>query len=339
MAGLVPVIHAFAAVCGLRRYLVDARIKSGHDGSSLFARRARRWQEVDFVGDEQCIGAGPGFGAGGIAGRARVEHKEPDFGFGGAMAGAAQPLLLDRVVAVAQAGGVGEDHRVAGEIDRDLDDVARRPGDRRGDRRLTAGDAVQQARFAGIGRADDCDRDAVAQPLAAMTIGEMTGDFAGKLANIVGDRLFERRRQFLVGKIDHRFEMGENTGQMPRPIAIKPAQFATELAQGLAALRLGFGGGEIGDRLGLGQVELAVLKGAAGEFPGFGKPEPETAQRIGDRGEHRAAAVQMQFGDILAGKARGGGKPQHQRIVERFAAIRVNEAAMPRGSRRREGTG
>ena len=63
-----------------------------------------------------------------------------------------------------------------------------------------------------------------------MAIGEMTGDFAGKLANIVGDRFFERRRQFLVGKIDHRLKMGEDTGQMPRPIAIKPAQFATELA-------------------------------------------------------------------------------------------------------------
>ena len=100
---------------------------------------------------------------------------------------AAQPFLLDRVVAVAQAGGVGEHDRIAGEVDRDLDDVARRAGDRRGDRRLAPRDPVQQARFAGVGRADDRDRDAVAQPLAAMSVGEMALDLAGERRGLVGD--------------------------------------------------------------------------------------------------------------------------------------------------------
>ena len=71
-----------------------------------------------------------------------VEDEEPDLGLLGAAPGAAQPFLLDRVVAVAQPRGVGEDHRVAGKVDRDLDDVARRAGDRRGDRRLAPRDPV-----------------------------------------------------------------------------------------------------------------------------------------------------------------------------------------------------
>jgi len=49
---------------------------------------------------------------------------------------------------------------------------------------------------------------------------------------------------------------------------------AVELAQGLAALSLGLGGGEVGDRLGLGQVELAVEEGAAGELAGLGETQP-----------------------------------------------------------------
>ena len=93
------------------------------------------------------------------------------------------------------------------------------------------------------------------------------------------DAILDFGRQVLVGKIDRRFEMGEDAGQPLRPAAIEVAQLAIELAQGLAALRLGLGRGEIGDRLGLGQVELAVQKGAAGEFAGLGEAQPEPGQR------------------------------------------------------------
>ena len=58
--------------------------------------------------------------------------------------------------------------------------------------------------------------------------------------------------------------MRESAGQALRPTAIKPAQFAIELAQCLAALRFGFGRGEIGDRLGLGEIELAVVETRGG---------------------------------------------------------------------------
>ncbi len=333
-------IHVFAAVRGACRRLVDARIKSGHDGFSWSIPVAARGDEVDFVGEEERVGAGPGRCTGGISGVARVEDEEADFGVRSAAAGAAQPFLLDRIGGLAQTGGVGEDHRVAGEVDRDLDDVAGRAGVGRGDRRLAPRDAVQEARLAGIGRADDRHRDAVAQALAAPAVGEVPADVAGECCDVDEDAVLDRRRQVLVGEVDRGFEMGEDAGQALRPIAIEAAELAVELAQGLTALRFGLGRRKVGDPLGLGEVELAVLKRAAGEFAGFGEPQPEAAERTDDRGKHGAAAVQVEFGDVLAGKARRCGKPQDESVVERVAGRRGRRAGGGAPSaRRREAAG
>ena len=111
-----------------------------------------------------------------------------------------------------------------------------------------------------------------------MAVGEMAGDFSGELAGLGEDAIFDFRRQILVGEIDRGFEMGEDTGQAMRPVAIKAAERAVELAQCLAALRLGLGRSEIGDRLGLSKVELAVQKRAAGKLPGLSEAQPEPAQ-------------------------------------------------------------
>ncbi len=206
----------------------------------------------------------------------------------------------------------------------------------RGDRRLAPRDPVQEARFAGVGRPDDRDADAVAQPLPAVAVGEMALDLGGELAGFGEDAVFDFRRQIFVGKIDRGFEMGESMGQPARPIAIEIAEFAVELAQCLTALRIGLGHREVGDRLGLGEVELAVQKGAAGELAGLGEPQPEPAQRPHYRGEHGAAAVQMELGDILAGGARRGREPQDESVVERLPGRRVDDPASSGGSRRRQ---
>ena len=73
--------------------------------------------------------------------------------------------------------------------------------------------------------------------------------------------------------------MRQQAQQPLAPAAIKRAEIAVELVQCLAALRLGLGGDEIGHCLGLGQVELAVEKGAAGEFAGVGQAQPLAAAR------------------------------------------------------------
>ena len=130
--------------------------------------------------------------------------------------------------------------------------------------------------------------------------------------------------------------MGEDAGQSIAPATINIAQFAAELAQGLAALRLGLGRGEIGNRLGLQQVELAVEKGAAGEFAGLGEPRPEPGECLHDRSEHSSAAVQMELHDILAGRAPRPRKPQDQPLIEHLSALRIDEAPPLRDARRRQ---
>ena len=105
---------------------------------------------------------------------------------------------------------------------------------------------------------------------------------------------------------------------------------AVELAQRLAPLCLGLGGGEIGHRLGLQEVELVVEKGSPGEFAGLGEAQPPAAERRHDRSNDGAAAVQVQFGDILAGDAGGARKPQRQAVVELLAAVGIAQPDMAR---------
>src|SRR5439155_379653 len=68
------------------------------------------------------------------------------------------------------------------------------------------------------------------------------------------------------------------------------------------------------------------------DFPALGGPTIATAipERRHHRGNDGAAAVQMQFGDILAGDAGGARKPQHQAVVELLAAGGIAQPDMAR---------
>ena len=97
------------------------------------------------------------------------------------------------------------------------------------------------------------------------------------------------------------------------------AEQALQLAQRLAALPLGVGVDQIVETFDLGEIELAVLERAAGEFAGLRRPHIlECRERGEQRGQHRAAAVDLQFGDVLAGRAGRPRKPEHHRLVDRL---------------------
>ena len=105
--------------------------------------------------------------------------------------------------------------------------------------------------------------------------------------------------------------------QPPAPAEIEIALRAFGILHGKAALRFGLGVDQIGQRLGLDQIELAVEKGAAREFARFGMAD---AIKAGDRLQHLAgdgaAAMDMEFGDVLAGKAVRTREKQHQAVVD-----------------------
>ena len=104
------------------------------------------------------------------------------------------------------------------------------------------------------------------------------------------------------------------------------------MAQSLAPLRLGFGGDEIGEAFDFGQVELAVFKGSAGEFAGFGRPRfRETRERPDQGRDYRRPAMDMELGAILAGKAHRPGEEKRKAPVDGHA-VQILERRQGRAS-------
>ena len=119
--------------------------------------------------------------------------------------------------------------------------------------------------------------------------------------------------------------------ERPRP--------AFGLRDGLARLRLGLGGDEIGKALDLGEIDAPVLEGAPRELAWLGQPHAsERSERIDDPPDHGAAAMNVQLGDVLAGEARRPRQPERKPAIEHLAGSRALDLAQARLARRRRRT-
>ena len=207
-----------------------------------------------------------------------------------------------------------------------LDHVARRAGGLRHDGGVAPRQKVEQRGFAGIGRADDGDAQPLAQPRAAPVV-EMRRSICGfELDDLPGDARADAVGQVLVGKIDRGFEMGQRAQAERAPVLVEPVQCALHLRQRLAPLLSGFGGDQVGDALGRGEVELAVLEGAAGEFAGLGEAaEAELGEGIEQGAHHGATAVAVQLDHGLAGLGVRRLEPHDQAAVDLLAAQRIDQ--------------
>src|SRR5215831_16712834 len=96
-----------------------------------------------------------------------VNDPQHQIGFSRACVRTAYALLLHRLDAVANARRIQDGHRIAVELEMDLDHIARGAGERRNDRCLAPRQPVQQCRLAGIRRPGNGNDETVAQPLAA----------------------------------------------------------------------------------------------------------------------------------------------------------------------------
>ena len=134
----------------------------------------------------------------------------------------------------------------------------------------------------------------------------------------------------LIGKVDRGFCPGRSPDQARAPAVIERGQPPTILFQRLAPLGLGFRIDQVNQRFGARQVEFAVFDSAPGEFARLGRSEARhRIQRAQHSFDNRAAAMDMEFGDVLAGEAGRLRKPQHQCLIERFAGA----VAQPRQNR------
>ena len=80
----------------------------------------------------------------------------------------------------------------------------------------------------------------------------------------------------------------------------------------LCSPRCGFGarGNEIGDGLGLHQVQLVVQEGALGEFTRAGGAGAQSRQATGQQLLYHGPTMTLQFDNIFTGERGGAGKKQ-----------------------------
>ena len=162
----------------------------------------------------------------------------------------------------------------------------------------------------------------------------MGGDLGLELRDAGPHLVGDAGRQILVGKIDRRFEMGQRAQAERAPVLVEAMQRAIHLLQRELALLVGFRRDQVGDGFGLGEVELAVLEGAARELAGLGQPaEAQLADRLQRAADHRAPAMQVQLGHGLAGLGVGRLEPHDQAAVDRLAALRVEDGAQRQAPR------
>ena len=128
----------------------------------------------------------------------------------------------------------------------------------------------------------------------------------------------------LVREVDTSLGQGHRLNQPQSPVLGTIAKETLELPHGLPPLRLGIGVDQVGQSLDRGQVELAVVEGAPGEFTGFGRSQPrQPRQRRKGGSDHRPAPVQLKLDHVLAGLGIRALEEQHQRLVDGVTRSRI----------------
>ncbi|OJU19575.1 MAG: hypothetical protein BGN95_13925 [Sphingomonas sp. 66-10] len=290
------------AACGDRRAIgkVAARVKRGHR---------------------------PVGGGGGIV--------EPQHDIGGRRGapGTLDPDALDRIVGFhRQPRGIDQREELAVADHPRFEQVARRPRDRGDDRRVAFEHRVEQGRFARIGWPGENHAIAFAQPLDRRPreqrrhLAEPCRDRGIELAIVGG------RHIILVAEVDHRLDPRRDPGERREPARDRAADLAVDAGDRRAALRLAFGFEQVGEPLRLRQIDPAVLQRATGEFAPARAAQPGAGgKRLLDRRHRGDAAVEVEFGEIFAGRGCWPRKPQQQRIVEQ-RAVRIAQPSQRRAA-------
>ena len=191
---------------------------------------------------------------------------------------------------------------------------------------------VQQAGFAGIRPAGDHHGHAVAQQATLAGGGLQLAQALPQIPQAPGDDPVGEEIDLFLGEVDRRFDIDTQLDQTLDQTSYLPGELALQGTQGGASGGSGVTGDQIGNRLGLSQVEFIVEKGAFGKFAGSSWPRTEfhhsRQQQIHD---HRPA-VPLKFQHVLAGKGMWRGKIKDKTFVEHRAIARAEPAktSLPR---------
>ena len=105
----------------------------------------------------------------------------------------------------------------------------------------------------------------------------------------------------LVGKVERRLEPCHDVEQRLFNRADGRGQRALELIERRARLQRRHGLDQVGDRLGLDQIQLAVEKRAQRKLARLGQPRARRHRPTDNRGQHHRAAMCRDFGNVFTG--------------------------------------
>ena len=230
-----------------------------------------------------------------------VEHREDERGRGRLSERAVDARLLDGVVGVPQAGGVGHAEQQLPNLDVLLDQVARRARDVGHDRALAAEQRVEQRGLARIRSAEDDTGHTLAQNAAALIAFRHGIQPAGRAVQQGSGILKQDGVDVLIREIHHRVEVRDHADQIVAHLLHRRADRAHHLRRGILRSLGGAGGDQVVHGFGFSQAELAVQKGPAGKLARLGLAHPLRKQCVQRKGEHRGRAMALQLGHGLAG--------------------------------------
>src|SRR5690606_10543461 len=118
------------------------------------------------------------------------------------------------------------------------------------------------------------------------------------------------------GKIDRRLNLNTQLNQLFGQFFDALRKGALQRTQRIARGLLGAGFDEVGNGLGLRQVQLVVEKGALTEFAGARQSGAELDAAGQQHVEHHRATVTLQFQYVFAGKRVGPGEVQQQAFIQ-----------------------
>ena len=150
-------------------------------------------------------------------------------------------------------------------------------------------------------------------------------------------RCAAQRVQGFVGEIDRRFHMHAQRRQAVGECIDASREHALQRASRRARRARVGSGDQVGDGLGLGQVEAIVEEGALAEFARPRRPRAQRAGACDQLLQHHRAAVRLQFDHVFAGEAvavRGTTARCRRRSFRRRHAVKRTWCAC-RGRRRR----
>ena len=142
-----------------------------------------------------------------------------------------------------------------------------------------------------------------------------------------------QRIELLFGEIERRLHQHAQFDQLPQQFRDRSRELASQRAQRAARSAIGCGLDQVGDALGLRQVELVVEKCAAGKFTRLSRARAQLEAALEQHLHHHRTAVSLQLEHVLARVRMRRGEIKRDAIVD-GGALRVEEDRPDRAARR-----